>query len=243
MIRKIYIITGLALMFFATISCSPKLIKENPYGLDIVSTISDYRQQIMKNKDYALVDLKKYIPGLILDIRYATNNNFTKRKLYNIAKAYARKPVADSLKKIQNELSKEGLGLKIYDAYRPYEVTLKFYRIYRDTNFVAAPWKGSSHNTGCAVDLTLIDLKTGKEVEMPTGFDDFSEKASHQYMDLPDNVIYNRNLLKNIMIKYGFVPYSMEWWHYRYGKSGDFSLLDLSFEELDKSGIANKKID
>lgn len=231
--KKLYALTVLLLLTMISFSCSQKLIKENPYHLNLVSDIETYRQQIRKDTDNNLIDLEKYIPEIVLDIRYATKNNFTGQKLYKMPKAYARKPVARVLLKIQNELKKQGLGLKIYDAYRPYAVTLKFYRIYRDTNFVAAPWKGSSHNTGCAVDLTLIDLDTGKELEMPTGFDDFTEKASHNYMNLSEKVLQNRQLLKNIMQKYGFVPYEQEWWHYRYKDSGKFGLLDLGFEELE----------
>jgi len=233
--KKSKILIGVFVLLLFTISCSKKLLKENPYGLNIVSTTRQYRQQEKKDTNNILVDLEKFISGIVLDIRYATKNNFTKQKLYKSAKAYVRKPVADSLLRIQNELKKRGLGLKIFDAYRPYAVTLKFYRIYRDTNFVAAPWKGSSHNTGCAVDLTLLDLKTGKELEMPTGFDDFTEKAAHGYMDLPEKAIKNRKMLKDIMVKYGFVPYSQEWWHYRYKDSKRFGLLDLTFEEIEEN--------
>ncbi len=232
--NRLYTLTGLMMLLIFTTSCSQKIIKENPYDLKLVSTIDEYKLEEMKNPNNVLVDLEKYIPGIVLDIRYATKNNFTGQKLYKIPKAYARKPVADSLLKIQNELKEKGLGLKIYDSYRPYAVTLKFYRIYRDTNFVAAPWKGSSHNTGCAVDLTLVDIKTGKELQMPTGFDDFTIKASHSYMDLPEKALVNRKLLKDIMIKHGFVPYSQEWWHYRYKDSNKFGLLDLNFEEIEK---------
>ncbi|HHH52719.1 MAG TPA: D-alanyl-D-alanine dipeptidase [Bacteroidetes bacterium] len=232
--KYLFILTGIFLVSISTISLSQEKIKENPYNLELVSTIEEYKQEVKKDSNNALVDLEEYIPGIVLDIRYATTNNFTGQKLYNIPKAYARKPVADSLLKIQYELNKKGLGLKIFDSYRPYAVTLKFYRIYKDINFVAAPWKGSLHNTGAAVDLTLVDIKSGKELQMPTGFDDFTVKASHEYMDLPADVIGNRKTLKDIMRKYGFYSYSKEWWHYSYKYSRNFSFLNLDFEELEE---------
>ncbi len=115
-----------------------------------------------------LVDLQKYIPGVVLDIRYADTNNFTGTKIYTQPRAFLRKPAADSLLKIQQILAEKGLGLKIYDAYRPYAATLYFYEVYPDTTFVAAPWKGSIHNRGCAVDLSIINLESGSELKMPT---------------------------------------------------------------------------
>ena len=218
--------------FFVLTSCIQKSPRANPYNLDVVSTIQEYNNQVSQDSNKALVDIEKLIPNIILDIRYATKNNFTKHKFYRSPKAFARKPVADSLLKIQNDLNKKGIGLKIFDAYKPYTVTVKFYEIYPDTTFVAPPWTGSIHNTGCAIDVTLIDLKTGSELDMPTQFDDFTEKASHHYMDLPASVQQNRQLLLDIMVKYGFVQYDYEWWHYEYKDWKNFELMDISFEEL-----------
>src|SRR5690606_41136069 len=98
-------------------------------------------------------------------------------RVYEEAKAYARRPVAEALRRVQEKLKSRGLGLKIYDAYRPYRATVRFYEIYGDTTYVASPYRGSRHNRGCAIDLTLIDLGTGKELRMPTGYDDFSRAA------------------------------------------------------------------
>jgi D-alanyl-D-alanine dipeptidase len=152
--------------------------------------------------------------------------------IYKSPKAYLRRPVAEALFKIEKELNSKGLGLKVYDAYRPYSATLKFYEVFPDTSFVASPRKGSRHNRGCAVDVTIIDLKTGKELEMPTSFDDFTEKASQSYMKLPENAIKNRKLLSEIMTKYGFVKYEPEWWHYDFKGWENFGLMDIPFEEL-----------
>src|SRR3989339_1998824 len=151
---------------------------KNPYGLDIVSTREAYLKSIAEDENNRLIDLEQYIPGVVLDIRYADTNNFTHKKIYTQPKAFLRKPAADSLLKIQRLLAEKGLGIKIYDAYRPYAGTLYFYDVYPDTTFVAAPWKGSIHNRGCAVDLSLINLTTGEELLMPTPFDDFSPAAS-----------------------------------------------------------------
>lgn len=204
----------------------------NPYGLNLIDKIESYKQSISKNADMELVDLEKLIPGIKLDIRYATKNNFTGEIIYTIAKAFARKPVALALKKVQDSLAFHNLGLRIYDAYRPYSATLKFYEVYPDTNFVANPKYGSRHNRGCAIDLTLIDLNTNQEIPMPSEFDDFSEKAHPDYTDLTPEVIENRTFLFNIMSQFGFTHYPTEWWHFDFSGWENYPLMDLSFEEL-----------
>ncbi len=220
-----------AVSFF---SCSQGKNEKNPYGLDIVNTTKEYQKEIDKDSDNLLVDLEQYVPKIVLDIRYANTDNFTLTKIYTAPKAYVRKPVAEALLEIQNKLNNEGLGLKIFDAYRPYAATLYFYKVHPDTNFVAAPWKGSIHNRGCAVDLTLIDIVTGKELEMPTPFDDFSEKAALKYMDLDPVVLANREKLVNIMVENGFDPYEYEWWHFNFKNREKYKIMDISFEDLAK---------
>jgi len=168
----------------------------------------------------------------VLDIRYATTNNFTGEKIYSIAKAYARKPVAEALKKIQADLKSQGLGIKIFDAYRPYKATVKFYEVYGDTTYVASPYKGSRHNRGCALDLTLIDLKTGKELKMPTGYDSFSKDAWPTSPVKDPEALKNRTLLINVMEKHGFRVNSSEWWHFDFIGWKKFEVLDIDFEEL-----------
>ena len=206
----------------------------NPYGLEIIDTYEEYLESVAADPDMELVDLSTFIPGVVLDIRYATENNFTGTQIYTSAKAFARRPVAEALLDIQEELSTRGLGLKIFDAYRPYAGTLYFYEVYKDTTFVASPRTGSNHNRGFAVDLTIIDLETGEELEMPTEFDEFTEQASIDYMDLPDLVLYNRTLLFDIMARHGFTLYNAEWWHYNYSKERDkYPIMDIPFEELD----------
>ncbi len=200
--------------------------------LGVISNPRMYHKMVQTQPENALVDIEEIIPGVVLDIRYATKNNFTGKRIYKSPKAYLRLPVAEALKNVQSELNTMGLAIKVFDAYRPYSATVKFYEVYPDTNFVAAPWHGSRHNRGCAVDLTLIDQKSGQELEMPTPFDDFSEKAHHDYMDLSPDAIKNRALLKNIMIKHGFSVYDYEWWHYDFIGWEKFELMNIPFEEL-----------
>jgi len=219
-------------LFSPTTSREQQTSKANPFHLVIVANAADYQKSVRDNKANELVDLGKALPGIRLDIRYATTNNFTHRSMYASAKAFVRRPVADALGKIEQELKDKGLGLKIFDAYRPYAVTLHFFAITPDTNFVASPKTGSRHNRGCAVDLTLIDLKTGLDLEMPTGFDNFTAKAGHAYLKLPPQVLQNRLLLRETMVKYGFVPNEGEWWHYDFKGWRNFKIMDLSFEEL-----------
>jgi D-alanyl-D-alanine dipeptidase len=211
-----------------------KVDPKNPYGLEIINTLEEYSKSVEADSSNLLVDLEKYIPGVVLDIRYATENNFTGKKIYTAPKAWLRRDAADSLLKVQQILAQEGLGIKVFDAYRPYAGTLYFYKVYGDTTFVAAPWKGSIHNRGGAVDLTLIDLATGEELAMPTPFDEFSKRASYHYTELPQEVLSNRDRLLKVMTENGFTPYEFEWWHFNIKGRERYSLLDISFEDLEK---------
>jgi len=198
----------------------------------LISTNVAYQNEIKADSEKRLVEIKKYIPGIVLDIRYATTNNFAHQKMYSQAKAYARLSVVLALKEVEAALKLQGLGLKVYDAYRPYAVTVKFYDLIRDTNFVADPAKGSKHNRGCAIDLSLIDLKTGKELDMPTGFDSFSTKAASNNTDLPKQEIANRALLKKVMVAHGFTELPTEWWHFDFNGWKNYELLDVPFSDL-----------
>jgi len=212
--------------------CSAIAHAQNKYGLQ-ATTFDGYVASVKVNPEKELIDLEKFIPSLVLDIRYATTNNFTGEKIYSIAKAYARKPVAESLKKIQADLKSQGLGIKIFDAYRPYKATVKFYEVYGDTTYVASPYKGSRHNRGCALDLTLIDLKTGKELKMPTGYDSFSKDAWPTTPVKDPLTGKNRTLLISAMEKHGFRVNSSEWWDFDFIGWKKFEVLDIDFEELE----------
>jgi len=219
------------LLTFSLTSCAQKN-SQNPYGLSIINDFKSYKTDLKVNPNNELIEIKKAIPSVVLDIRYATKNNFMKEVMYNQPKAFARKPVVEQLKKIQAILSKKGYGLKIFDAYRPYAITLAFWEKASDKNFVANPAKGSKHNRGCAVDLTIIDLKTGKDVQMPTPYDSFEEAAAPHYNKLPEQVIKNRDFLINTMQANGFKVIYNEWWHFDFNGWQNYNLMDIPFEKL-----------
>ena len=224
-----------ATLLIIAVSCLGQ--HRNPYHLDIIQTQQDYRELVRRHPELKMTDLEKIIKGIRLDIRYATRNNFTGEVIYTAPKAYARLPVAQALKKVQDSLSFYHLGLKIFDAYRPYAATLRLYEVYPDTTFVASPRAGSRHNRGCAVDLTLVELATGKELPMPTGYDDFSLKAASDYTGLPDTIMANRKFLFSIMARFGFSHYKSEWWHFDFNGWQNNKLMDLTFDELEAASV------
>jgi D-alanyl-D-alanine dipeptidase len=219
-------------LLFCIIACVD-LLAQSKYGLK-ATTYNEYLQNVKANPDKELINLETFVPGLVLDIRYATTNNFTGEKIYNLARAYSLKPVAIALKKIQADLKSQGLGIKIFDGYRPYKATVKFYEVYRDTTYVASPYRGSRHNRGCALDLTVINLKTGEELRMPTGFDSFKKEAWPSTPVSDPEVKKNRALLINAMEKHGFKVNSSEWWHFDFIGWQKYEVLDIDFEELEK---------
>jgi D-alanyl-D-alanine dipeptidase len=225
MMKTIYIVLGMLLAITTQ--------AQYKYGLK-VTNLKEYQTSIKQNPKKELIDLEQYIPGIVLDIRYATMNNFTGEKIYNLAKAYARKPVADAVKRAQAELQKQGLGIKIFDAYRPYKATVKFYEVYKDTTYVASPYRGSRHNRGCAIDMTIINLKTGEELKMPTGYDSFQKEAWPKTPIKDPEARKNRALIIQVMEKQGFKVNSSEWWHFDFIGWRNYEVLDIDFEELAK---------
>ena len=190
-----------------------------------------------------LVPLRDIIPNIIIDLKYATTDNFFKQKLYTSNECYLLNDLAkrlvvvqDSLNKVRNLNGKsypKGIGIKIWDGYRPRSVQYIMFELFPDPTFVADPNNGSSHNRGGAVDLTLVDLSTGKELKMPTGFDDFSNSAGH---DFPGNLLlpeiyFNREYIKSIMTNIGGLSeYTAEWWHYQLTNNKDYPLLDFQIK-------------
>jgi D-alanyl-D-alanine dipeptidase len=220
---------------FSHLSYSQVFKTTNPsFRPPVIDNVAQYKNSIRQDSTKRLVLLQSFVPQLVIDLAYATRDNFVHQVLYQDAKAYALLPVAQALKKISLELVQKGVGLKVFDAYRPYSVTKKMWKVVPDERYAANPAKGSGHNRGAAVDVTLVKLSTGKELLMPTGFDDFSERAHHDFRDLPRKVLDNRQLLKETMVAYGFVPLSTEWWHYSLPDASRFDLLDISFSQLDK---------
>jgi zinc D-Ala-D-Ala dipeptidase len=219
---------------FSNIAAQDTTMNEKP--LKVITTISEYKGSVKKDTNRKMVNLQKLIPNIVLDLRYATTNNFMQRLMYEDKPDYTfmRLPAAKALWQVQKELNKMGYGLKIYDAYRPYAVTKKFWDLVHDDRYVANPAKGSGHNRGIAADLTIIDLKTKRELKMPTGFDNFTDSAHHDFVNLTDDILKNRKLLKETMEKYGFKEFATEWWHYSLPDPEKYDVMDLSFEELKK---------
>lgn len=206
-------------------------IHTNEYGLKVNSRFKDYIYSLKKDSNNALVDLRTYLPDAIFDIKYATKDNFMSKQMYKRAAAYTRLPVAKALAKINGKIKEKGYKLKIFDAYRPYSVTIDFYLQTKDTNFVASPWSGSRHNRGCAVDLTICD-SLGNELEMPTAFDDFTEKAHPNFQNANPIAIQNRDYLISTMENYGFKVYPSEWWHFDFVGWEKYDLMDIRFDDL-----------
>lgn len=228
------------LMFFSLCMAQPVISQDRSYTRPPVTTrFKDYRKQVSGNALKKMVELKSLIPLVVYDLRYAGPDNFMHRPMYRAGTrhTFLRLPAAGALKKVQEELAGLGLGLKIFDAYRPYSVTVQFWELVKDERFVAHPKNGSGHNRGAAVDLTLINLKTGRELDMGTGFDNFTDTAHQGFTALPEEVMQNRLLLKTTMEKYGFRPYNDEWWHYSWPEAAQFELLDIPFRKLAKRSI------
>lgn len=203
----------------------------------VTDKLPAYKRQVKDDPNKEMVELKTLGPGIVYDLRYATINNFMHRLMYpeNTNLTFLRRPVADSLQKVLHELKEKGIGLKIFDAYRPYSVTVKFWELVHDERYVANPARGSGHNRGTAVDLTLIWLKDNTELDMGTGFDNFTDSAHHSFTAFSPAIMANRALLKSTMEKYGFKAFGTEWWHYYLASQSNYEVLDIPFKKLKKT--------
>jgi D-alanyl-D-alanine dipeptidase len=181
-----------------------------------------------------LVELTHLDPTLRLDIRYATTNNFMGAPFYSEARAFLQRPAAEALVRANHRLKDEGFGLLIHDGYRPWSVTKMFWDATPPDKriFVADPSKGSRHNRGCAVDLTLYDLRTGKPVEMTGGYDEMSERSFPNYPGGTSLARWHRNLLRRAMEQEGFTVFEYEWWHFDYQDWPKYPILNVPFGEL-----------
>lgn len=216
-----------AVLWAVSYGVSAQQIPVNQYGLAVITSPGQYQQLVKKDSSQLLVNLEHYIPGIKKDIRYATTNNFTKQRLYKRTDIYLRLPAAKALKAVQEALRKKGYGLLIYDAYRPYHITEAMFKIVPNDLYAADPRKGSGHNRGVAVDLSMVDLKTNKPVPMPTDFDDFTFKAHENYQPADPAIAANRKLLRDTMKQFGFKGSSTEWWHYYLPQYKRYPLMDI----------------
>jgi len=230
--------------FFSTIAalllclaslCQLQAPPLSKYGVPVIKEFDMYAATVKADSNKQMVELKSLIPNIVYDLKYASDKNFMRRNMYPGKTSYTflRLPAARALALVQKELNEKGMGLKIFDAYRPYSVTEKFWEMVLNEKYVADPKKGSGHNRGLSADLTLIYLHNGKDLQMPTGFDNFSDTAHHSFMNIPFDALQNRKLLKDIMEKYGFKMFETEWWHYSWpDEKNYFEVMDIPFSDF-----------
>lgn len=181
-----------------------------------------------------LVELTALDPTIRLDIRYATDRNIVGRPVYRQARAFLQRPAAEAVVRAHRVLKEKGYGLLVFDGYRPWSVTRDFWdSVRRDQRaFVADPRKGSKHNRGCAVDATLYSLATGLEVEMPSAYDETSERASPNYKGGTKEQRAARDLLRDALENEGFEVEPNEWWHFNHDDWRQYPILDIPFESI-----------
>jgi zinc D-Ala-D-Ala dipeptidase len=221
----------------------PGIAQQVSFHITPVRPVEELRAEALKEQppveqgDFLKPDLVELVtldPTIKLDIRYATTNNFLGTPVYTQARAFLQRPAAEALLRAHRELKAQGYGLIIHDGYRPWYVTKIFWdAVPTDKRiFVADPSAGSKHNRGCAVDLSLYDLKTGQEVDMPSGYDEMTERA---YADFPGGTDQQRALrllLRQAMEKQGFAVIPKEWWHFDYKDWKHYPILNVKFEDL-----------
>ncbi|GIU73875.1 MAG: hypothetical protein KatS3mg004_0962 [Bryobacteraceae bacterium] len=181
-----------------------------------------------------LVEIVRLDPTIRLDIRYATSRNFLGRPVYGEARAFLQRPAAEALARAHRRVKTKGYGIVVFDAYRPWSVTKLFWDATPDDRkqYVADPAKGSRHNRGCAVDVSLYELRTGRPVRMPSEYDEMTERAWPSYRGGPRRARRLRDLLRRAMEAEGFTVYEYEWWHFDYRDWQRYPVLDLPFSAL-----------
>ncbi|MBI2678375.1 MAG: M15 family metallopeptidase [Candidatus Koribacter versatilis] len=219
--------------------------QKQTFHITPVRPVAELRKQAMAAQPPAekgefrqpmLVELVKLDASIKLDIRYASANNFMSTPMYSQARAFLQKPAAEALVRAHRKLKKDGYGLIIHDGYRPWYVTKMFWEATPADKhvFVADPSEGSRHNRGCAVDLSLYDLKTGREVVMPSGYDEMSERSFADYTGGTGDERRLRGLLRAAMENEGFKVYPQEWWHFDYRDWKLYPIMNVPFEKLGK---------
>jgi D-alanyl-D-alanine dipeptidase len=211
-------------------------VKSDSGGLRAAALAATPPTEPPANRSSDLVDLAGVDPTLKFDIRYASSNNFLGFPLYERAAAYLQRPAAEALGRVERSLAAQGYGLLIHDAYRPWFVTKMFWDATPESAhvFVADPAQGSRHNRGCAVDLTLYDLKSGNAVEMTGRYDEMSPRSYADYLGGTSRQRWLRELLRSQMQAQGFAVYPEEWWHFDYKDWSDYAIGTATFTELSK---------
>lgn len=208
-------------------------IKENTKAdqvkeAEVKDSSTEPRELKVKN---GLVLVSDIDPSIVIDLRYAGKNNFTGKKIYPASVCLLRKETAEKLAKVNSELKTKGYRIKIWDGYRPYYVQQILYDAASDKSFLANPKRGSIHNRGGAVDLTIVDNR-GREVVMPSAFDEFTIRASRNNPDMSNEARKNLDFLTSTMTKYGFRTIRSEWWHFEDTKASQYPILNMKLEEF-----------
>jgi len=199
-----------------TVAIVPEVVKEVVPSLDTLA-------------DTTFVRLADYSDDFVYDMRYATENNFLEAQVYECGECYVRAITAKALLKANKAFMEQGYKIKFFDCYRPHDVQKKMWKIVPNATYVANPAKGSIHNKGGAVDITLTTL-VGEQLDMGTTFDFFGRKARHAYQDLPKEVLDNRKILKSGMEAFGFGAITSEWWHYNYKPTLGYKVANFRWE-------------
>jgi D-alanyl-D-alanine dipeptidase len=200
----------------------------------IAAQLAPPREENKREAD--LIEIIKLDKTIKLDIKYATADNFVGKPVYPEARAFLQRPAAEGVVRVHKWLNRQGLGIVIYDGYRPWAITKLFWETVRpdQREFVADPAKGSKHNRGCAVDLGIYDLKTGKAIPMPSAYDEFTERASPNYSGGTDEERNNRDKLRQLMEANGFTVNPNEWWHFDLIGWEKYAIYDIAFSEVGK---------
>lgn len=245
------LLTSAVFLFFAfnAWAQTPPDASRQSFHITPLQPVEDLRREALQAQPPAeegkrksdLVEVTKVDPRVKLDIRYASDNNFMATPFYSQARAFLQRPAAQSLAAADRELHKRGYGILIHDAYRPWYVTKMFWDATPDDKkkFVADPAKGSMHNRGCAADVSLYDTKTGKEVPMPSGYDEMSERAYPNYSGGSADERARRDLLREVMEKNNFTVYEFEWWHFDYKDCATWPIGNVPFEKLHPTSAAH----
>ncbi len=196
---------------------------------DSIERLSGYSNVKSNTQDVDFVNIQELSDDFVLDMKYATKDNFLKEKVYSCAKCFVREEVAKSLIEANKALLKQGYRIKLFDCYRPHSVQKKMWKIFPNPGYVADPKGGSIHNKGAAVDITLV-RSGGGSVDMGTDFDHFGKKAHHSYTALSKEVLENRKLLRSTMEKYGFKTIRTEWWHYNFKSTTKYKISDFRWK-------------
>lgn len=210
---------------------SSRLVKKSFNAFSFLSALLCVLLCCAKPDPYELVEVKQICPSIIIDMPYATDNNFLGSDVYTENRCFLRRHTAERLARVQNRLQDQDYGLKIWDGYRPLYIQKLMWEIYPDARYVANPEKGSRHNRGTAVDVTLVDSQ-GKELAMPTAFDDFTEMAGAHLQALPENILKNRAVLQSAMTAEGFLILDSEWWHFDDPIWENCEILDVPIDSL-----------